>query len=112
LEVVEGAAPEASAPRPASGEPQSSRRSFRLLVALLLLAALALVVQTRRVGQLEGRVEGLGSDLASARQEIEAYQGQIGQVRGLVDDLGTRLEELRGLLGQDPVAAEAPEEAL
>ena len=123
LEVVEevapgaeGAAPAArvSAPAaaPAPREPRGARRTTRLLLALLLLAALGLVVQTRRVAQLEGRVAGLDSELAVSRQEIASYEGQLGRVRGLVDDLGARLEELRSLLQPDPVAAEAPEEAL
>jgi hypothetical protein len=99
---------------PAASGAQVSRRSTRLLALLLLLAALALVVQTRRVGELEGRVAELDSDLAVARQEIESYQGRLGQVRSLVDDLGTRLEELRGLLepAPAPVPIDAPEEAL
>jgi Tfp pilus assembly protein PilN len=113
---------EAPHPRPAlevvtePGEPQVEEpriwlRAFLAVGVLLLLALLALGVQTRRIGELEGRVEALGAELGSARDELAAHEDRLDRARGLLDDLGGRLQELRTLLAPAP-AAGGPEETL
>ena len=97
LELVGGEGPGRAAPagRPAPGAGRSARRLAPILGALLALAALALFVQTRRA-----------AELASAREELAAYRGQMGRVRALMDGLAARVEELRALVARDP--AEPP----
>jgi Tfp pilus assembly protein PilN len=98
LEVVEDPA----GPQPE--EPRIWLRAFMAVAVLLLLALLALGVQTRRVGELEGRVEALEAELGSARDELAAHEARLGRARDLVDDLGGRLQELRTLLAPEPGA--------
>ncbi len=106
LEVLGEPEPPAAAAEPA--EPRVFARAFLAVSLLLLLALAALSVQTRRVGELRDRVQALGGELATARDELVAHEARLGQARGLVDDLEGRLEELRALLSREP----GPEEAL
>jgi hypothetical protein len=95
--------------RPAP-DAQSTRRTTRLLVALLLLACLALVVQTRRVGALSGEVSRLSSDLAGARTALLAYEGRLATVREVVGELSRRVGQLDELVRRDPLAPPEPED--
>ena len=89
-------------------EPRVFARAFLVVSLLLLLALAGLSIQTRRVGELRGRVEALGGELGAARDELAAHETRLGRARGLMDDLEGRLDELRALLSGVP----APEEAL
>jgi hypothetical protein len=91
-------------------EVQGSRRTTWLLVALLLLAFLALVIQTSRVGALSGEVSRLSSDLAGARTALLAYEGRLATVREVVGDLSRRVGQLDELVRRDPLAPPEPED--
>jgi hypothetical protein len=86
----------------------SERRTTWLLVALLLLAGLALVIQTRRVGALSGEVTRLSSDLVSARAALIAYEGRLATVREVVGELSVRVGQLDELVRRDPLAPPEP----
>jgi len=97
-----GRQPETDAP--------SARRTTWLLAALLLLACLALVIQTRRVGALSGEVSRLSSDLMGARTALTAYEGRLATVREVVGDLSRRVGQLDVLVRRDPLAPVEPED--
>jgi len=109
-----GAEPDAGAGdgRAPRREPEApgARRSTWLLAALLLLACLALVVQTSRVGALSGEVSRLSSDLAGARTALLAYEGRLATVREVVGDLSRRVGQLDQLVRRDPLAPPEPED--
>ena len=105
------AAGDAPARRPEPDAP-SQRRTTWLLAALLLVACLALVIQTRRVGALSGEVSRLSSDLVGARTALVAYEGRLATVREVVGELSLRVGQLDELVRRDPLAppeAEDPE---
>ena len=89
--------------RPAP-DAESPRRTTWLLAALLLLAFLALVIQTSRVGALSGEVSRLSSDLAGARTALIAYEGRLATVREVVGELSRRVGQLDELVRRDPLA--------
>jgi hypothetical protein len=99
-----GAAPATGPERRPEPEAQSTRRTTWLLVALLALACLALVIQTRRVGALSGEVSRLSSDLVSARTTLIAYEGRLATVREVVGELSRRVGQLDELVRRDPLA--------
>jgi hypothetical protein len=109
-----------SEPKPAETGPGPSRRSDPdapgarratwLLAALLLLACLALVIQTRRVGALSGEVSRLSTDLMGARTTLTAYEGRLATVREVVGDLSRRVGQLDVLVRRDPLAPVGPED--
>ena len=85
------------------------------LAALLVIAVVALAVQTRQVDDLESQVAGLGaelestrSDLAGARADLSAYEARFDQVRDSVADLQARLESLGALVTADPAETPSP----
>lgn len=88
----------------------NARRTTWLLAALLLLACLALVIQTRRVGALSGKVSRLSSDLVGARTALTAYEGRLATVREVVGDLSRRVGQLDVLVRRDPLAPAEPED--
>ncbi len=108
----------AAEPKPAAAagaagrEPQpdapGSQRSRWLIVALLLLACFALVIQTRRVGALSGEVTRLNSELVGTRAALVAYEGRLATVREVVGDLSKRLGQLDELVRRDPLAPVEP----
>jgi hypothetical protein len=95
--------------RPAPDAP-GARRTTWLLAALLLVACLALVIQTRRVGALSGEVSRLSTDLMAARTTLTAYEGRLATVREVVGDLSRRVGQLDLLVRRDPLAPVEPEE--
>jgi hypothetical protein len=99
---------EAPGRRPEPDAP-SARRTTWLLVALLLVACLALVIQTRRVGALSGEVSRLSSDLVDAQTTLIAYEGRLATVREVVGELSRRVGQLDLLLRRDPLAPPEPE---
>jgi hypothetical protein len=88
----------------------SARRTTWLLAALLLLAFLALVIQTSRVGALSSEVSRLSSDLAGARTALLAYEGRLATVREVVGELSRRVGQLDELVRRDPLAPPEPED--
>ena len=98
--------PAAQRPQP---EAQNPRRTTWLTVALLLLACLALVIQTRRVGALSGEVTRLSSELVGTRAALVAYEGRLATVREVVGDLSQRLGKLDELVRRDPLAPPGPD---
>ncbi len=91
-------------------EAPNARRTTWLLAALLLLAFLALVIQTSRVGGLSREVSRLSSDLAGARTALLAYEGRLATVREVVGDLSRRVGQLDELVRRDPLAPPEPED--
>ena len=85
------------------------RRSTWLIVALLALACLALVIQTRRVGALSGEVTRLSTELVGTRAALVAYEGRLATVREVVGDLSQRLAQLDDLVRRDPLAPPEPD---
>ena len=104
-EPKEGAAggAAAAARRPQPDAPQTRRMTW-LIAALLVLACLALVIQTRRVGALSGEVTRLSSELVGTRAALVAYEGRLATVREVVGDLSKRLGQLDELVRRDPLA--------
>jgi hypothetical protein len=94
---------------PAPEAPPTSRATW-LLAGLLLLAFLALVIQTSRVGALSGEVARLSADLAGARTALLAYEGRLATVREVVGDLSRRVGQLDELVRRDPLAPPEPED--
>jgi hypothetical protein len=113
-EAKPGAQDGDAARRPEPRANDASRRTLWLIAALLLLACLALLVQTRRVGALSGEVSRLSSELTGARAALVAYEGRLATVREVVGDLSRRVAQLDQLVRRDPLAppgagdAEAP----
>jgi hypothetical protein len=105
-EAKDGAAAGAAA-RPPQAEAPSSRRTW-LIVALFVLACLALVIQTRRVGALSGEVTRLSTELVGTRAALVAYEGRLATVREVVGDLSQRLAQLDELVRRDPLAPIEP----
>jgi hypothetical protein len=105
-----GAAAGSRPDRPPEPDSQSTRRSTWLLVALLALACLALVIQTRRVGALSGEVSRLSTDLVGARTALIAYEGRLATVREVVGELSRRVGQLDELVRRDPLAPPEPED--
>ena len=96
-------------PRSEPEAPNAGRTTW-LLAALLLLAFLALVIQTSRVGALSGEVSRLSSDLAGARAALIAYEGRLATVREVVGELSLRVGQLDELVRRDPLAPPEPED--
>jgi hypothetical protein len=94
-------------PEPETG---TTSRATWLLGGLLLLAFLALVIQTSRVGALSREVSRLSSDLAGARTALLAYEGRLATVREVVGDLSRRVGQLDELVRRDPLAPAEPED--
>ncbi len=97
--------------RPEPAAPSSQRTTW-LLAALLLVACLALVIQTRRVGGLSGEVARLSSDLVGARTALIAYEGRLATVREVVGELSLRVGQLDELVRRDPLAPPEAEDLL
>jgi hypothetical protein len=105
-EAKDGAAAGAAA-RPPQPDAPRSRRTW-LIVALLVLACLALVIQTRRVGALTGEVTRLSTELVGTRAALVAYEGRLATVREVVGDLSQKLAQLDELVRRDPLAPIEP----
>jgi hypothetical protein len=107
--VAVGSRPPASAPDPA---PQStSRPNSRgtwLIIGLLVIAAVALAIQTRRVAELSGRAESLEVELSGARMSLRGYEQRFGQIQASVGDLRAQLTQLEDLVERPPADASNP----
>ena len=75
-----------------------------LLVALVVVAAAGLVVQTQRAGELQGAVELLEGELFTTRTALDAYEARFDEVRDSVGSLQAQLEQLNALVSADPLA--------
>jgi hypothetical protein len=102
-EARDGADAGAAARRPQPEAP-SPRHAIWLIVVLLVLACVALVIQTRRVGALSGEVTRLSTELVGTRAALVAYEGRLATVREVVGDLSKRLGLLDELVRRDPLA--------
>ncbi len=104
----EAASPSApAAPEPAN---ENERDNRRYLIAGLVVLALVLVILLVRangqIGELEGTVADLESQLDRSRATVAAHEAHLGEIRGEVDALVGHLGALDRLVDRDPVAAE------
>jgi hypothetical protein len=100
-----------SAGRRPQPEERGSRRTLWWIGALLALALVALVIQTRRVGALSSEVTRLSTELVGTRAALVAYEGRLATVREIVGDLSKRLVQLDDLVRRDPLAPISTETA-
>ena len=100
-----------SLPREPQPEAPATRRGSTWIVALLVIACIALVIQTRRVGALSGEVTRLSHELVGTRAALVAYEGRLASVREIVGDLSKRLGQLDELVHRDPLAPPAEPDA-
>ena len=84
---------------------------FWLLVALVVVAAAGLVVQTQRAGELQGAVELLEGELFTTRTALDAYEARFDEVRDSVGSLQAQLEQLNALVNADPLSEPAASSA-
>ena len=97
---------EAGAPARRQPEERSSRR-FGWIAALLVLAVIALGVQTLRVGALSNEVTRLSTELVGTRAALVAYEGRLATVREIVGDLSKRLVQLDDLVCVETTLADS-----
>ena len=95
--------PPASTPEPAEGPRGGAHKAFWVLAALVFVCALTAAFQTRQVADLNREVAGLNGELATARTQIQAYQGRMGEIRDAVTHLQRQLGELDDLAQRDPL---------
>jgi hypothetical protein len=104
--------------RPQTGgsesDPGVSQRAFTVVLALLVFASAALIVQSNRVSNkaeriaaLEGQVEGLSVQLSAANTQIATYDMQMSLIRASVASITDQMANLNDLVGAAP-AAPAP----
>ena len=99
LEVLDGGGGEA---RSAAPVPPARRRwPTWLLGALLLLALLGVVLESRRAVRLETRVAGLETELEAAEQALGAHRRHLDEVRRSVF-------ELQELVSREPAPGSGP----
>jgi hypothetical protein len=81
---------------------QKSSAGFWLLAVLLLIAAATVALQTSRVDQLSGQVEGLETELSTTRAALNGYESRFAEIRSSVLDLRSQLGELEKLVEERP----------
>jgi hypothetical protein len=105
----------AAKPQANRGETESgvSQRAFAIVLALLVFASAALIVQTQRVSNkaariaaLEGQVEGLSVQLSAANTQIATYDMQMLLIRSTVASITDQMANLSDLVGTAPVPLE------
>jgi hypothetical protein len=100
LEVVPGGSgPAEQAPRevPAAG---GSRLAWGL-AALLLLALVALAVQTQRAGSFAAEARGLRSELTQLSAELADTQERLELQRRRMDEVRAAVDRLQELVSRD-----------
>jgi len=101
---------------PPAAEPEARRRG--VLPWLLGVAALGFawlwLDQLEHTQYVERQVSSLESELASARDDLVAWEARMRDVRGGVEGLVSQLESLRSLVGSapEPLAVDAPRPAV
>jgi hypothetical protein len=111
VEVSGGGAERPQSEARRGGQLGRSGRLSALFALLLLFAVAALLVQSRRVGELSGEVAALESQVDIANRQLAAYEAQRELVR---DSLGGVLEDLSALhqlVSEAPLAVSEPAEA-
>ncbi len=101
----------AARPQPGRAEPERGGVSwgvFGIVVALLVFATAALIVQNHRIGALTGQVEGLEAQLTAANTQLATYHTQLGLIRTSVSAVVDQVANLSALVESDPSAASAP----
>ena len=97
-------------PQPPRAEPERngvSWRAFGIVMALLVLAAVALIVQTHRVGSLSGEVATLEAQLSAANVQLATYHARLDLIRTSVSAVVDQVANLSALVESDPLAAPA-----
>jgi len=95
--------PESSPARePESQESQERRWTLRILFALLAFTLAALLVQTWRARELNGRVGALESELARSQAAVAAHEAHLAEVRSQVGELEQGFARLQELVSRDP----------
>jgi hypothetical protein len=77
-------------------------------IVILVLALVALAVQTRRVGTLAGQVDALEVELSAAHRQIDAYQSQLDLVRESLAGVIEQLTHLQDIVSTDPAPTPEP----
>ncbi|MEE2663080.1 MAG: hypothetical protein VX681_03095 [Myxococcota bacterium] len=91
-----------------SAPPRRSRLPWLLGVAALGFAWLWLD-QLEHTQRVERQVYGLESELASARDDLVAWEARMQDVRSGIEGLVSQLESLRSLVAPAPVDALLPD---
>jgi hypothetical protein len=95
---------------PAASSEGTRGRVFRVIAALLFVAALiAAGVENRRAVALEVQVAALTESLGVARAELTARREHLNAIRASLSDVRERVGALESLAGTDPTPA-APAE--
>ncbi len=92
-----------------AGRPRTQRRrwtdlglGFWLLAVILIVAAVVIALQVRRVDALQLEVESLQTELAGARGALRGYEVRFGEIRESVGELRAQLGALEGLVERPP----------
>jgi hypothetical protein len=92
-----------------------SWNSFWIVMALLVFALAALLVQTQRVSNqaqqisaLSGQVEGLEGQLSAANVQLAGYDRQLGLIRANVAMVVDQVTALSKLVAPTPAFAPTP----
>jgi hypothetical protein len=105
--VVPLGAPRPQAPRVEPVRDGVSWSAFGIAVALIVFAAVALIVQTQRVGALSAQVAGLETQLGTAQAQLATYHARLGLIRTSVAAVSDQVANLSALVESDPVAPPA-----
>src|SRR5262245_35591172 len=95
-------------PQPPRAEPERngvSWSAFGIAIALLVFAAVALIVQTHRVGALSGQVDTLEAQLSVANAQLATYHVRLDLIRTSVSAVVDQVANLSALVESDPLAA-------
>jgi len=80
-------------------------------ILVLVLAVVALVVQTRRVGIFAADVDAREVELSAAHRQIDAYQSQLDLVRESLTGVIDQLTHLQEVVSSDPAPTSQPPNA-
>ncbi len=105
----EPAGPASTRSRDVRRPPWASRRGAGLLGLLAALLAVALVLQTLRVGEFESAVRGLTTELELKRAELEAHESRLARVRASVRELRAGLAGLSELVSPEAPTGAPPD---
>jgi len=78
---------------------------FWLLAVILIVAAVVVALQARRLDELQGQVESLEGELSTTRGALQGYETRFGEIRESVGGLRAQLGELEELVEEPPEPA-------
>ena len=93
--------------------PQQRRRwtdlrvGFWLVAVIMVVAAVVIAFQARRLDRLSVQLETLETELSAAHGTLRGYEGRFGEIRESVGSLRAQFGELEGLVEQPPAPAPA-----